>query len=294
LITDETCCRDAGILKITLERDVPYVDNPLQGEEYRSFLKGHPEAELVSITVCSYSLLKLPPRKMTAFPKHLSQPLQVPWSIRDTWLGAACLGIWLLGAYAGVLLLKSLAVDISAGLLVALLELALLLPVWWLAGKKHGARWRDLGIRGFKARYLGLGLGLFFPAMWANALYEAFLSQYGLKMQPELERILAGTPSPSLFIFAAVIIAPAVEEIFFRGFLFAGLKKRFSWPQAMFISSGLFALLHLRPLAAPPIFLLGLVFAFLYQRSGSIWPAILIHALVNALAVTWILNQAAA
>ena len=171
--------------------------------------------------------------------------MEVPWSVRDTWLGAACLGLWLALAYAGVILLKSLAVDISAGLLVALLELALLLPVWWLAGKKHGARWRDLGIRGFKARYVGLGLGLFFPAMWVNALYESFLSQFGLKMQPELERILTGTPSPGLFIFAAVILAPAVEEIFFRGFLFAGLKKRFSWPQAMLISSGLFALLHL-------------------------------------------------
>ena len=109
-----------------------------------------------------------------------------------------------------------------------------------------------------------------------------------------LEKILStNNPSPGLFIFAAVIIAPLVEEIFFRGFLFAGLKKRFSWPKAMFISSGLFALLHLRPLAAPPIFILGVVFAYLYQRSGSIWPAIFIHALVNSLAVMWVFAQPA-
>mgnify|MGYP006284001279 CR=1 FL=1 len=212
----------------------------------------------------------------------------VPWTAQDTWLGAACLGIWLTLAYGFIVLLKSLAVDISAGLMVTGLELALLFPVWWLTRKKYGATWSHLGLTRFKARYLGLGLALFVPTMWLNALYEAFLSRFGLKMQPEVERILTETSSPGLFILAAVIIAPLVEEIFFRGFLFAGMKKRFTWPTAMLISSGLFSLLHLSPLAVLPIFLLGLVFAYLYQRSNSIWPAVIIHSLVNSLAVIWV------
>ncbi|MBS3780210.1 MAG: CPBP family intramembrane metalloprotease [Desulfovermiculus sp.] len=216
------------------------------------------------------------------------QPTTVPWTLKDTWLGVVCLAIWLSLAYGLVLLLKFLAVDISPGLMVTALELALFLPVWWLTRKKYGATWRHLGLAAFKARYLGLGVGLFIPAMWLNALYEAFLSRFGLKMQPELERILTETSSPGLFILAAVIIAPLVEEIFFRGFLFAGLKKRYTWVSAMLISSGLFALLHLSPLAAPLIFLLGLVFAYLYQQSGSIWPAVITHSLVNSLAVIWI------
>jgi len=215
-------------------------------------------------------------------------PSTVPWTAQDAWLGAVCLGIWLSLAYGLVLLLKSLAVDISAGLMVSGLELALLIPVWGLTRKKYGVSWSHLGLTGFKARYLGLGLGLFVPAMWINALYEAFLSRFGLKMQPEVERILTETSSPGLFVLTAVIIAPVVEEIFFRGFLFAGLKNRHTWPMAMIISSGLFALLHLSPLAAPPIFLLGLVFAYLYQRSCSIWPAVIIHSLVNSLAVIWV------
>lgn len=218
-------------------------------------------------------------------------PSTVPWTTQDTWLGVACLGLWLSLAYGLVLVLKLLAVDISPGLMMTGLELALLLPVWWLTRQKYGTSFRHLGLTGFKARYLGVGLALFVPAMWLNALYEAFLSRFGLKMQPELDRILTGTSSPGLFILAAVIIAPLVEEIFFRGFLFAGLKKRFTWPKAMLISSGLFAFLHLTPLAVPPIFILGLVFAYLYQRSGSIWPAVIIHSLVNSLAVIWISAQ---
>ncbi len=225
------------------------------------------------------------------FQERPTQCREVPWTAQDAWLGSACLGIWLALAYVVVLLLQNMAVNISSGLLVTMLELALLLPVWMLAGKKYGATLWDLGLGGFKIRYLGLGLILFFPAMWINAIYEALLTANDLQMQPEIKQILSKTPSPGLFVFAAVVIAPVVEEIFFRGFLFTGLKKRFSWTKAMFISSGLFALLHLRPLAIPPIFILGLVFAYLYQRSGSIWPAILIHGLVNGLAVIWVFAQ---
>ncbi|MDZ7761765.1 MAG: hypothetical protein U5L00_16105 [Desulfovermiculus sp.] len=111
-------------------------------------------------------------------------PSTVPWTTQDTWLGVACLGLWLSLAYGLVLVLKLLAVDISPGLMMTGLELALLLPVWWLTRQKYGTSFRHLGLTGFKARYLGVGLALFVPAMWLNALYEAFLSRFGLKMQP--------------------------------------------------------------------------------------------------------------
>jgi membrane protease YdiL (CAAX protease family) len=76
-----------------------------------------------------------------------------------------------------------------------------------------------------------------------------------------------------------------VEEIFFRGFVFAGLRERYGWQRAALISSALFGVIHFTPTAIMPIFILGCVFAYLYQRSGSIWPAILMHAFSNALAL---------
>jgi hypothetical protein len=36
-------------------------------------------------------------------------------------------------------------------------------------------------------------------------------------------------------------------------------------------------------LAIPPIFILGYIFAYLYRRSGSIWPAVVMHVATNAL-----------
>jgi membrane protease YdiL (CAAX protease family) len=96
--------------------------------------------------------------------------------------------------------------------------------------------------------------------------------------------ILAQLPSPFSFLMAGVIVAPLVEELFFRGFVFSGLRTRYGWPKAATLSSLLFTVFHLQPLAIPPMLLLGYFVALLYQRSRSLWPSILMHMLMNALA----------
>jgi membrane protease YdiL (CAAX protease family) len=54
----------------------------------------------------------------------------------------------------------------------------------------------------------------------------------------------------------------------------------------MLLSAGLFALAHILPTSILPIFILGVIFAYLYQISGSIWPAIIMHMLTNILALS--------
>jgi len=73
--------------------------------------------------------------------------------------------------------------------------------------------------------------------------------------------------------------------VFFRGFVFAGLRQRYGWKKAAFISAALFAVIHVMPTAMIPVFILGLIFAYLYHHSDSIWPAILMHVSTNALAL---------
>ena len=91
------------------------------------------------------------------------------------------------------------------------------------------------------------------------------------------------TPWP--LIVTIVFIAPFVEEVFFRGFVFAGLRARYDWRWAAAISSALFAAAHLELTFFIPAFVLGYVFAYLYQRSGSVWPGMIVHAAMNALAM---------
>jgi membrane protease YdiL (CAAX protease family) len=118
-----------------------------------------------------------------------------------------------------------------------------------------------------------------------NAIYGLFLGIFDLRIQEDLTPLFQEMSSPWFFFLGGAIIAPVVEEIFFRGFVFGGLRPRYGWVMAAVISSIAFAVLHFTPTAIIPIFILGFIFAFLYQLSGSIWPGILMHVLTNSLAL---------
>jgi membrane protease YdiL (CAAX protease family) len=118
-----------------------------------------------------------------------------------------------------------------------------------------------------------------------NAVYSSVLGLFGIDVQPDLGPVFAELESPIWLLISGVIVAPVVEEVFFRGFVFAGLRTRYRWRKAAVISSLLFALVHLQPAAVVPVFLLGYVFAYLYYRSNSIWPPILMHITTNGMAL---------
>lgn len=214
-----------------------------------------------------------------------NQTSSVPWTMQDVGWGLVGMGLWLALALGAMYLLGSLSWDLDPGLSVTLLEMLLLIPVWWLTVRRYGVGWQALGLRGFGGRALGVGCGLMIGSWLFNLMYSLGLAQLGLRMQADLIPILAELSAPWLFAVGAVLVAPLVEEIFFRGFVFAGLRERYGWRRAAVISAGLFAVIHLQPTAIAPIFVLGLIFAYLYERSCSIWPAVLMHVSSNALAL---------
>ncbi|MCP4669443.1 MAG: CPBP family intramembrane metalloprotease [Deltaproteobacteria bacterium] len=207
----------------------------------------------------------------------------IPWTIREVWLGVGCLGLWLVISLAVWLLLRFSGLNMNAGLFIALAELALLGPVWWLTIRKYKVPWERLGLRGFKWGVVGLGCGLMVLSFIFNVIYGRLLAIFNLRAQVDLVPIFAQLSSPWWLLVAGVAVAPVVEEIFFRGFLFAGLRKYYGWHKAAIFSSALFALIHVQPTAMIPIFILGYIFSYLYYRSNSIWPGILMHVSTNAM-----------
>lgn len=102
---------------------------------------------------------------------------------------------------------------------------------------------------------------------------------------------------PKLTVPIIVFFAPFVEEVLFRGLVFGCLKEKSRF-LGYAVSCVLFALLHVWSLAhggwtiAELVLLAkylapGVVFAWAYDRSGSLWPSILLHIAVNALAL-WV------
>lgn len=90
------------------------------------------------------------------------------------------------------------------------------------------------------------------------------------------------TRSGVLVLFLpVVIVAPIAEEMFFRGLLFRSYLRRYSVTKAVWTSAVVFALFHLNPWQAIIALPLGLAFAWLVLRTGSIVPGMLCHAMVN-------------
>ncbi|UCB57113.1 MAG: CPBP family intramembrane metalloprotease [Candidatus Omnitrophota bacterium] len=82
-----------------------------------------------------------------------------------------------------------------------------------------------------------------------------------------------------------VILGPIVEEIFFRGFAYNALKKRWGVPWAMSLTALVFAGLHANLFGFLPIAALGFLLAYVYEKTGSLIPSIAIHMLHNSLMV---------
>ncbi|MBM3496322.1 MAG: CPBP family intramembrane metalloprotease [Armatimonadetes bacterium] len=87
-----------------------------------------------------------------------------------------------------------------------------------------------------------------------------------------------------LFIGAA-IAAPIGEEFFFRAFLHNCAKRRLGIRWGTLLSATAFAVVHGGPLLVVAIIPIGIALAWAYDRTGSLWVPIIIHAVNNGVGV---------
>ncbi|MCK4546400.1 MAG: CPBP family intramembrane metalloprotease [Candidatus Eisenbacteria sp.] len=82
----------------------------------------------------------------------------------------------------------------------------------------------------------------------------------------------------------ALSVLPAVgEESLFRGFVLSGLERRFGRVGALCLSGVLFGLIHVDIYRFTAVCLLGVFLGWVTLTSGSLYPAMVIHAINNAL-----------
>ena len=204
----------------------------------------------------------------------------VPWRPIDNWIGVLMLAV-IDGGLFWVSRQGQRGQLAQSGLLV-LVQLTFLLPVIVIFAYRR-ISWRAIGFGKFSWGTLGIGCGLLIGSYAVILLHNAVLVLLGVETQgQEITQLFGRLKSPVWFFIVGAILAPLVEEIFFRGFLFQGFRARYGWVPGMLLSSAIFALAHLDPVAFIPTFILGCVLAYLYQRSNSIWPSVTLHVLVNS------------
>lgn len=137
-------------------------------------------------------------------------------------------------------------------------------------------------------------------------LVEFFTSQkYQMERHQELNLIVEHPQLPLriLIIVVAVILAPVLEELLFRGLFQTTIRSLFEIKSglrhvpssriwlAIVISSFLFTLMHANPGHWPALFMLGIGMGYAYEKSGSLLQPIFIHALFNATTIVATLSQ---
>jgi membrane protease YdiL (CAAX protease family) len=81
-----------------------------------------------------------------------------------------------------------------------------------------------------------------------------------------------------------VILAPVFEELVFRGLLFAILRRKFRFLPAALISAAIFGLAHgYGVVGLVSVCWSGVLWAWIYEKTGSLGPSILAHAINNLL-----------
>jgi membrane protease YdiL (CAAX protease family) len=144
-----------------------------------------------------------------------------------------------------------------------------------------------LGLRAPRGRFVR-ATAIAYGGYFVCALVIAALVQ---PEQEDVTRELGVDEGALAAVVAGVLIigvAPFTEEMFFRGFMFAGMRRALPFAPAALIPSVIWGLFHYTGADTWGVVLqlsvFGLWLSWLYERTGSIWPAIAVHAFNNAIA----------
>jgi membrane protease YdiL (CAAX protease family) len=206
-------------------------------------------------------------------------------------LGSArLLGFVVFGLAAPLLPLEQPSETTMVSLILVLLTLqtaillgsVYLVAVWW-----RGLSWSDLGLRSVPRSWyrkavlvtllalalvggINVILRLIFEDIPTNPQFQ-IVAPAGFSWYSAIGiTVLAGT------------MVPFGEELVFRGVLYRWMRDRWGVALGAVASALCFSVLHGIPWLVPPIAALGVILALVYEKSGSVWPAVIVHGLYNA------------
>lgn len=238
-----------------------------------------------------------------------SPPDQLPWNFKTTylvfifWLATQVIVAYFAQSYIRPINATSSQV-LNAPLVAALLmagtymceNVPPLFYIKWLAFRPHNIKFFD----GIKLRLHTETAGLIklvftgfltwcaaVPIVICSFMVAAYFFGSQGSSNPVIALVLEASRTSnflaaSLFYITLGVLAPACEEPLFRGFLYQSMRSRYGILISMTVSALLFAVLHLDPGGMLPLFCLGFVFAYTFERSQSLIPSLVAHGLWNS------------
>jgi membrane protease YdiL (CAAX protease family) len=227
---------------------------------------------------------------------------EVPWRLRDLGLVVA----WVVVAFLFMMIpLGIVAVSVEnisddaqtvANLATGLgLYVALVGAVAWFSVRRYSCGWQVLGFRPAVGGrwWLPVALAVAFlvasQLVWDLYVLTAdLLGIGGLVPGSNVPQEMFDNPAIlPLVAMLLIVAAPIAEETFFRGFLFSTLRARWGVFWAALASGLVFGAIHLNLGLLIPFTLIGMLLAYAYAFSGSLWTSILGHLAFNTIGFVW-------
>lgn len=167
---------------------------------------------------------------------------------------------------------------------------ALLLSIYIFGIRRRNLSWRDLGLNPTSYKWILIAIilvVLFIPIIAAIAMLIQYI--LGLPFEnPQLDFLLpdqfSWTGALGMLVLGGIIV-PFAEELFFRGVIYQWLRDKAGIWIGILGSSIIFGLVHGDLSVAGATFVMGIVLAWIFERSNSLWPSVTIHIVNNSIKI---------
>lgn len=122
----------------------------------------------------------------------------------------------------------------------------------------------------------------------------------GVVIEPLLElfppkwfNMLSGYMGSGIWaIMTAVLAAPILEELLFRGVIQRSITMKYGGLTGVVVAAAIFGIIHFNPVQVVNAFVVGLILGFIYYKTNSLISVMIIHAVNNAMAyLIWTISE---
>lgn len=169
----------------------------------------------------------------------------------------------------------------------------LFFPLWFFVVDKYSASLSDFGFKKIKIwTVIKTIVSCYVFYLLLSLLIGMILSYTGLSLpgyqdqDSYLPLFGYDTLGLTTAFLVVSVIAPILEELFFRGFMYRVFVK--TWPKWLgsILTALLFGLIHFQLQTIIPLFILGLILNYAYEKTDSVWTCVAFHSLNNTIALT--------
>jgi len=157
----------------------------------------------------------------------------------------------------------------------------------------NGIHWKVLGFAKISLKTalwcVIVGILTFFAVQSTQfVIVKAFASVFNVKSVGFGEKAIIDSLRNIVIAGAIfIVLVPLGEEMIYRGLLYNVFKARAGVNWAIFMSAGVFAVNHIYLEKVVPIFILGVVTAYCYEKYKTIYAPMIVHAIMNFVGLVW-------